>query len=92
MSFSTFVIRSPIFHSVMSQVLKAHPKFLPSEWKHANHVHFRIAEAERARSEQLTEECKRLIEDSEKSVRRMQQDANNRLGNCAIRAIIITLF
>ncbi|MCI4386124.1 hypothetical protein PGIGA_G00058720 [Pangasianodon gigas] len=63
----------------MSQVLKAPPKFLPSEWKHANYVHFRSAEAERARSERLTAECKRLIEDSEKSVRRMQQDANNRL-------------
>lgn len=71
----------------MSRVLKAPPKFLPSEWKHANHVHFRSAEAERARSERLTAECKRLREETEKSVRRMQQDANNRLGNCAMKAV-----
>uniref|UniRef100_W5ULF1 Tektin n=1 Tax=Ictalurus punctatus TaxID=7998 RepID=W5ULF1_ICTPU len=63
----------------MSRVLKAPPKFLPSEWKHANHTRFRSAEAERARSVRLTAECKRLIEESEKSVRCMQQDANNRL-------------
>ncbi|GAA6086429.1 tektin-1 [Tachysurus ichikawai] len=63
----------------MSQVEKAPPKFLPPEWEHANHVHFRRAEAERARSERLTDECKRLIEESEKTVKRMQQDANNRL-------------
>ncbi|XP_060744510.1 tektin-1 [Tachysurus vachellii] len=63
----------------MSQVEKAPPKFLPPEWEHANHLHFRRAEAERARSERLTDECKRLIEESEKTVKRMQQDANNRL-------------
>lgn len=75
------------FHSIMSQVLKAPPKFLPSEWKHANQVHFRNAEAERARSERLTDDCKRLIEESEKSVRRMQQDNKNSLGKCAMKAI-----
>ncbi|XP_062872833.1 tektin-1 [Trichomycterus rosablanca] len=63
----------------MSRVLEAPPKFLPSEWKHANQVHCRSAEAERSRSERLSAECKRLIEESEKSVKHMQQDANNRL-------------
>ncbi|KAM9468895.1 tektin-1 [Clarias gariepinus] len=60
----------------MSQVLKAPPKFLPSEWKHVKQVYLRSAEAERSRSERLTAECKRLIEETEKSVRRMEQDTN----------------
>ncbi|KAF7700392.1 tektin-1 [Silurus meridionalis] len=63
----------------MSQLLKAPPKFLPSEWKYVNHVLFRSAEAEQESSERLTAECKRLIEETEKSVRRMQQEAKNQL-------------
>ncbi|KAG9264883.1 tektin-1 [Astyanax mexicanus] len=63
----------------MPRVMEPTHKFLPSEWKHANQVHFGIAEAERARSERLTAECQRLVEESEKSVRRMQQDANMKL-------------
>ncbi|XP_072547640.1 tektin-1 [Salminus brasiliensis] len=63
----------------MSRIMDPTHKFLPSEWKHANQVHFGIAETERARSERLGAECKRLVEESEKSVRRMQQDANKRL-------------
>ncbi|XP_060754178.1 tektin-1 [Neoarius graeffei] len=63
----------------MSRVLKAPPKVLPSEWKHANYVHFRRAEVVRAHSEQLTARCKTLIEETKKSVRNMQQDANNSL-------------
>uniref|UniRef100_A0A3B4DSZ1 Tektin n=1 Tax=Pygocentrus nattereri TaxID=42514 RepID=A0A3B4DSZ1_PYGNA len=63
----------------MSRVMEPAHTFLPSEWKHANRVHFRSAETERARSERLAAECKRLIEESEKSAKRMQQDANQRL-------------
>ncbi|KAI7801113.1 putative tektin-1, partial [Triplophysa rosa] len=54
-------------------------KFLPHEWKHANQVQFRRSEAERTRSEKLTAECKRLIEDSDTSTKRMQQDAQKKL-------------
>ncbi|KAI4902340.1 hypothetical protein NFI96_014072 [Prochilodus magdalenae] len=63
----------------MSRVMEPPQKFLHSEWKHANRVHFGSAEAERARSERLSAECRRLIEESERSAKRMQQDANKRL-------------
>uniref|UniRef100_A0A3B1IEZ8 Uncharacterized protein n=1 Tax=Astyanax mexicanus TaxID=7994 RepID=A0A3B1IEZ8_ASTMX len=72
----------------MPRVMEPTHKFLPSEWKHANQVHFGIAEAERARSERLTAECQRLVEESEKSVRRMQQDANMKLGNSNILTLV----
>lgn len=55
-------------------------KFLPHEWKHANQVQFRRSEEERTRSEKLTSECKRLIEESNASTKRMQQDAQKKLG------------
>ncbi len=55
-------------------------KFLPPEWKHANQVHFRSSEAERSLSQRLTAECQRLIEESDKSTKHMQQDAQKKLG------------
>lgn len=64
----------------MSRLLGPPDKFLPSEWKHANQVHFRSSEAERAQSERLAAECQRLIEESNKYTNRMQQDAQKRLG------------
>ncbi|XP_030633677.1 tektin-1 [Chanos chanos] len=63
----------------MSRLLEPPAKFLPPEWKYANQVHLRNAEAERARSERLTAECRRLIEESNKSAKRMQKDASKRL-------------
>ncbi|XP_066533685.1 tektin-1 [Hoplias malabaricus] len=63
----------------MSRVIEAPQKFLPSEWNQANQVQYARAEAERARSEQLTAECRRFIEESEKTAKRMQQDANMKL-------------
>ncbi|XP_051521398.1 tektin-1 [Myxocyprinus asiaticus] len=63
----------------MSRLMGSPNKFLPPEWKHANQLHFRNSEAERARSERWTAECKRLIEESNKSAKLMQQDAQNRL-------------
>ncbi|XP_076832614.1 tektin-1 isoform X2 [Brachyhypopomus gauderio] len=63
----------------MSGVMEPPHKFLPSEWKCANQVRLGAAEAERARSERLTAQCKRLMEESEKSASRLQQDANKKL-------------
>ncbi|XDV32049.1 hypothetical protein PO909_002948 [Leuciscus waleckii] len=63
----------------MSRLTGSPDKFLPSEWKHANQVHFRSSEAERAHSEKLTAECQRLIEESNKSTKHMQQDAQKKL-------------
>ncbi|XP_067307767.1 tektin-1 [Pseudorasbora parva] len=63
----------------MSRLMGPPDKFLPSEWKHANQVHFRSSEAERAHSERLTAECQRLIEESNTHTKHMQQDAQKKL-------------
>ncbi|XP_042595745.1 tektin-1-like [Cyprinus carpio] len=63
----------------MSRLMGSPDKFLPSEWKHANQVHFRSSEAERSLSQRLTAECQRLIEESDKSTKHMQQDAQKKL-------------
>ncbi|XP_041733466.1 tektin-1 isoform X2 [Coregonus clupeaformis] len=63
----------------MSRLMEPQPKFLPPEWRLANQIHYGSAEAERSRSERLTAESKRLIEESGMAAKRMQQDANKRL-------------
>ncbi|XP_048838139.1 tektin-1 isoform X2 [Brienomyrus brachyistius] len=63
----------------MSHLTKAAPKILPSEWHQANQVHYGNANAELSRSERLVAASKRLVEESDKAVQRMQQDANKRL-------------
>ncbi|XP_073674558.1 tektin-1 [Garra rufa] len=63
----------------MSRLMGPPDKFLPSEWKHANQVHFRSSEAERSHSQRLRAECQRLIEESDKSTKHMQQDAQKKL-------------
>ncbi|KTF79981.1 hypothetical protein cypCar_00020279 [Cyprinus carpio] len=63
----------------MSRLMGPPDKFLPSEWKHANQVQFRSSEAERSHSQRLTAECQSLIEESDKSTKRMQQDALKKL-------------
>ncbi|CAB1347669.1 unnamed protein product [Coregonus sp. 'balchen'] len=63
----------------MSRLMDPPPKFLPPEWRLANQIHYGSAEAERSRSERLTAESKRLIEESGMAAKRMQQDANKRL-------------
>ncbi|XP_039526416.1 tektin-1 [Pimephales promelas] len=63
----------------MSRLMGPPAKFLPSQWKHANQVHFRSSEAERAHSEKLRAECQRLIEESNKSTKHKQQDAQKKL-------------
>ncbi|XP_071214540.1 tektin-1-like [Salvelinus alpinus] len=62
----------------MSRLMDPQPKFLP-EWRLANQIHYGSAEAERSRSERLTAESKRRIEESGMAAKRMQQDANKRL-------------
>uniref|UniRef100_A0A3B3QEQ7 Tektin n=1 Tax=Paramormyrops kingsleyae TaxID=1676925 RepID=A0A3B3QEQ7_9TELE len=53
--------------------------FLPSEWRQANQEHYGNANAELSRSERLIAASKRLVEESDKAVQRMQQDVNKRL-------------
>jgi len=65
---------------IMSRLMGPPAKFLPSQWKHANQVHFRSSEAERAHSEKLRAECQRVIEESNKSTKHKQQDAQKKLG------------
>ncbi|KAL2096098.1 hypothetical protein ACEWY4_008246 [Coilia grayii] len=63
----------------MSRLVEPSPKFLPHEWRHGNNVQYRNAESERARSERLTAESERLIEQCEKATKRMQDEASKRL-------------
>uniref|UniRef100_A0A672LE10 Uncharacterized protein n=1 Tax=Sinocyclocheilus grahami TaxID=75366 RepID=A0A672LE10_SINGR len=69
----------------MSGLMGSPDKFLPSEWKHANQVHFRSSEAERSLSQRLTAECQRLVEESDKSTKHMQQDAQKKLDKSGWR-------
>ncbi|XP_063061879.1 tektin-1 isoform X2 [Engraulis encrasicolus] len=63
----------------MSRLVEPAPKFLPHEWKHTNNVQFRNAESERARSERLTAESQRLMEQCDKTAKRMQAEASKKL-------------
>ncbi|NP_001007398.2 tektin-1 [Danio rerio] len=63
----------------MSRLMGPPDRFLPSEWKHANQEHYRSSEAGRKHSEKLTAECERLIEECNKSNKRMQHDTQKRL-------------
>ncbi|XP_028818406.1 tektin-1 [Denticeps clupeoides] len=63
----------------MSRIMEPPQKFLPQDWRRANDVQYNSAEAERTRSERLTAECKRLMEESDKCGKRMQQDTNQKL-------------
>ena len=64
----------------MSRLREPPPKFLPREWKHANDVHYGNAESERIRSELLTADSQRLMEQCDRATKRMQEQASKRLG------------
>ncbi|XP_066552009.1 tektin-1 [Amia ocellicauda] len=55
------------------------PKFLPPEWQLANQISYSNAEAERSRSERLTAESRRLVEETTKVTQRSQQDVSKKL-------------
>ncbi|XP_031429251.1 tektin-1 [Clupea harengus] len=63
----------------MSRLREPPPKFLPREWKHANDVHYGNAESERIRSELLTADSQRLMEQCDRATKRMQEQASKRL-------------
>ncbi|XP_062408048.1 tektin-1 [Sardina pilchardus] len=63
----------------MSRLIEPPPKFLPHEWKHANDVNRGNAESERARSERLTVESQRLMEQCDRATKHMQDQARKRL-------------
>ncbi|XP_067102937.1 tektin-1 [Osmerus mordax] len=63
----------------MSRLMGPPQKFMPPEWRLANQLQYVSAEAERARSERLIAESKRLMEESDNTAKRMQRDANQRL-------------
>ncbi|KAJ7990265.1 hypothetical protein DPEC_G00298530 [Dallia pectoralis] len=67
------------FQRTMSRLIETSSKFLPPEWRRANQIRYDSAEAGRARSERLTAESRRLIEESDKAAKRLQLDADQKL-------------
>ncbi|XP_010892088.2 tektin-1 [Esox lucius] len=63
----------------MSRLMEPPTKFFPPEWRRANQIMYDSAEAERARSERLSAESRRLMEESDKISKRMQLDAKQKL-------------
>lgn len=64
----------------MARLVQAPPKFTPPEWHTSNFVKYNNAEEQRLRSERLTDESQRLIEEVEKTTRRSQRDVNKKIG------------
>ncbi|XP_069040451.1 tektin-1 [Lepisosteus oculatus] len=63
----------------MSRLIQLPPKFLPPEWQLANQMRYSSAAAERSRSERLSAESQRLVEETEKATRRAQEDVTKKL-------------
>lgn len=63
----------------MARLVQAPPKFTPPEWHTSNFVKYNNAEEQRLRSERLTDESQRLIEEVEKTTRRSQRDVNKKI-------------
>lgn len=64
----------------MATVLKAPQRFTHPEWTHSNKTKFKNAEKERAASERLVEESKRLVNETQDRADKAQSDANMKLG------------
>lgn len=64
----------------MSRLEGPRHRLLLQQWRQTSGVNPVDIEMERTRSELLTAESKRLILESDKASKHMQQDANKRLG------------
>ena len=64
----------------MATVLKAPQRYTHPEWTHSNKTKFKNAEKERAASERLVEESKRLVDETQDRADKAQADVNMKLG------------
>ncbi|NXP50274.1 TEKT1 protein, partial [Heliornis fulica] len=64
----------------MARLLQAPPsKFHPSEWHTANKMQRATTESQTSRSEHMTAESQRLLDEIEKTTRKMQSDVNKEI-------------
>ncbi|NXX93400.1 TEKT1 protein, partial [Centropus bengalensis] len=63
----------------MARLLQAPPKFLPSEWDIANKLQRACAEVQKSRSERLTAESQRLLDEIEKTTQKTQSEVKKRI-------------
>ena len=64
----------------MAKLVQAPPKFLHPEWIISNQDKYANAEGERAASERLVEESKRLCDETDKRTFKTQRDVNKKFG------------
>ncbi|NXY82705.1 TEKT1 protein, partial [Alcedo cyanopectus] len=63
----------------MARLLQAPPKFHPSEWYTANKMQSASTETEKSRSERMTAESRRLLDEIEKATQKTQCDVNKKI-------------
>lgn len=64
----------------MATVMKAPERFTHPEWTHSNKTKYKNAEKERAASERLVEESKRLVNETQDRADTAEDDVNMKLG------------
>lgn len=67
--------------NTMARLLQAAPKFHPAEWDIANRMQWASTESQKSRSERVTAESQRLLEEIEKTTQKTQSDVNKKIGN-----------
>ncbi|NXE09887.1 TEKT1 protein, partial [Lophotis ruficrista] len=63
----------------MARMLQAPPKFHPSEWDIANKMQRATTESQKSRSEHVTAESQRLLNEIEKTTQKTQSDVNKKI-------------
>ncbi|KAM9370451.1 tektin-1 [Phaethornis superciliosus] len=63
----------------MARLLEAPPKFHPSEWDIANKMQYASTESQKSRSERMTAESQRLLDEIETTTKRTQSDVNKKI-------------
>ncbi|XP_010128777.1 PREDICTED: tektin-1 [Chlamydotis macqueenii] len=72
-------ITSRSFPKTMARMLQAPPKFHPSEWDTANKMQRATTESQKSRSEHVTAESQRLLNEIEKTTQKTQSDVNKKI-------------
>lgn len=65
----------------MAKLLQDPAKLHPSEWHTANTMQRATTESQKSRSECVTAESWRLVDEIEKTTQKTQSDVNKKLGN-----------
>ncbi|NXU76039.1 TEKT1 protein, partial [Oreotrochilus melanogaster] len=63
----------------MARLLQAPPKFHPSEWDLANKMQCASTESQKSRSERMTAESQRLLDEIETTTKRTRSDVNKKI-------------